>query len=109
MAETTSDQSGGTRAARAFNARLDLVHTLETLPYKHAATSRSPLPVAQYEQDTTEFLIATAQWIKSLRKSLTLVHETSVEMQTELTTLREQRQAVREFFGTAPLPDPFGS
>lgn len=104
-----SDQSEASRAARAFNARLDVVAALENLPYRHAASSRVPMPVANYEQDGTAFLEAITPWIESLGKSLTLIYQTSVEMQTELTTLREQRQAVREFFGTVPLPDPFGS
>lgn len=104
-----AEVNDATRAARAFSARLNLVQGLETLPYSHAASSRVPLPEAQYEQDITEFLIAVRQWIRELRKSLVLVHETSAEMQAELTALRGQRQAVREFFGIASPPDPFGS
>lgn len=87
--------------APAKKARAQMLTTLASLPL--AATMG--VPNISDDEFEREFLLAVTLWLTEYSQRILSIQATAASMASELTTLREQRQAVRAFLG---LTDPAG-
>lgn len=83
-------------ASREAEARFALTDALRDLTYSGAA---GLVPSIGLDQSEVEFLAEVTAWVGELGKALGRVRESVTETMDELTTLREQRQAIRAFLG----------
>lgn len=84
-----------TEEIRVQDARILLRTALREMRYGGSIPSLD-IDTAQSEE---EFLGAVTQWVISLNKLLSDVSDTTTKMAKELTELRSQRKAVRDFLG----------
>lgn len=67
---------------------------------RYSASVGAPLPVVDDDQTEVEFLQAVSAWLDEYGQRLIVAVDTTSDMAAELKTLRDQRAAVRSFFGT---------
>lgn len=78
-------------------ARRDLVAALNALRYGASVSRLVPRVI---EEDTeAQFLADITDWIVEFNRVLATVSDTTTNMAAELTELRSQRKAVRDFLG----------
>lgn len=77
------------------DARMGVVEALSKLRYSGSVA----LPPNTEARSETEFLDQTSQWLTAFGKVLAAASDTTTEMARELTDLRSQRKAIRDFLG----------
>lgn len=83
--------------SEAVTLRGFLVNQLRALRYSGQNTA--PLPHVLDEDSEEQFLEELIEWVGGFMLVLTSVSETTTDMAKELTDLRTQRKAVRDFLG----------
>lgn len=78
--------------------RQDLIYALNALPWTKSAP---PLYMSITDGDEAKFLVELMKWVNEFDIVLKEVIDANTDMSSELTQLRRQRDAVRDFFGTA--------
>lgn len=79
-----------------FATRYNLTVTLESLPYAGQVELRAPR--WDYGSDD-EFMARITLWLTSYRDVVAAAKTTTARMASELSELRNERAAVRSFFG----------
>lgn len=86
--------------------RKALLLTLSRLRYSGSVAS--PLATVSRDAETEheeEFLMGVGLWLDEFNKVLAQIADTTTSMAQELTELRAQRKAVRDFLGLPVLPE----
>jgi hypothetical protein len=86
--------------ADEHDARIRVNIALFNMPYGGSVSAVRP--VIDPEQDIVDFLNEVGSWLEALRVTLESVTDTTTDMAQELTELRSQRKAARDFLGIRP-------
>lgn len=80
------------------NQQRDIAVALSAMRYGASVSLKTP----DWDTNTVDFLRDVADWLQAFNRVLANISDTTTDMAQELTTLRSQRKAVRDFLGLTP-------